>query len=364
MNLLHSKRLKGILFILIMGFAITGLYLQPALAEGGYTPFGVSIADMVQQVSPAVVNIETEVVLTSSTQSIFDDPFFRQFFGDNLPRPQEYVQNGWGTGFIIDSNGLVLTNQHVIEGARKITVSFSGSRQYQAQVVGQDRDLDLAVLKINTEEQLPTLSLGDSNSMRVGDWVVAIGNPYGLDHTVTAGVVSAKGRPLTIEDRRYSNLFQTDAAINPGNSGGPLLNLNGQVIGINTAVNASAQGIGFAIPINTAKSVLSELIDKGKVAHAYLGVQLQDMDEKLAGYLGTSNQGAVVINALPGSPAAQAGLQRYDVIIALDQQIVVDADTFLSMIKSRQVGDSVSLTIIRSGQQMAVPATLGEKPAA
>ncbi len=329
-----------------------------------YTPAvgPTTIADMVERVSPAVVNIETRVVSESSSDSIYSDPFFRQFFGDNMLRPKEYVQSGFGSGFVIDSKGLVLTNQHVIEDASEITVIFSGNKKYTAKVVGQDSDLDLAVLRIDSNEQFPTLKLGDSNKIRVGDWVVAIGNPYGLDHTVTAGVISAKSRPIRIENRQYRNLIQTDAAINPGNSGGPLLNTNGEVIGINTAVSASAQGIGFAISINTANEVLNQLIDKGKISRPYLGVYLQNVDDSISKYLGIPATGALVANVIPGGPSEKAGIEQYDVVIAIDGQKVETADSILSFLANKKAGDTVLLTILRSGNQHEIKVTLLEKP--
>ncbi|MDD3022879.1 MAG: trypsin-like peptidase domain-containing protein, partial [Syntrophomonadaceae bacterium] len=282
-----------------------------------------NIADMVEKASPAVVNIETTIEGNNfRNDELLNDPFFRQFFGNNIPVPKQNIQQGIGTGFIINESGYVVTNQHVIDQATQITVNLNSNKKYPAKVVGQDYDLDLAVLKIDAKEKLSTLSMGNSDQMRVGDWVVAIGNPYGLDHTVTAGVVSAKGRPIKIEDRPYKNLIQTDAAINPGNSGGPLLNTRGEVIGINTAVDAQAQGIGFAISINTAKEVLNELIDKGKVIRPYIGVWLQPVDVDLAKYLGIEAQGMVVADIVQGSPAERAGLLKYDVIVSIDKQAV------------------------------------------
>ena len=219
------------------------------------------IADMVAKASPAVVNIKVKVQSNSLPNNpLFSDPFFREFFGEFYYDRSPQYETGIGTGFIITDDGYILTNQHVIENAASVTVQLNGKKEEMpAQVVGQDRELDLAVLKISGNNY-PYLKLGDSDSMRVGEWVVAIGQPYGLDHTVTTGVISAKGRPITIEDRQYKNLIQTDAAINPGNSGGPLLNLKGEVIAINTAVNSSAQGIGFAIPTKTVSDVLQDLI--------------------------------------------------------------------------------------------------------
>ncbi|WP_061215071.1 S1C family serine protease [Syntrophomonas wolfei] len=323
-----------------------------------------SVADMVEKASPAVVNIETTVVGKSfGGNEFFNDPFFRQFFGNDIMIPRQNEQHGIGTGFIINEEGYVVTNQHVIDGASKITVNLNGNKKYQARVVGQDYDLDLAVLKIDAKEKLATLKMGDSDVIRVGEWVVAIGNPYGLDHTVTAGVVSAKGRPIQIENRVYKNLIQTDAAINPGNSGGPLLSTKGEVIGINTAVDAQAQGIGFAISINTAKEVLDELINKGKVIRPYIGVWLQPVDEKLASYLGVNQaEGMVVANVVAGGPAAQAGLKKYDVIFKVDKKTINNYDELQEILKSKRVGDKILLEIIREQKPLLVTLSLAEKP--
>ena len=226
-----------------------------------------SVADITEKSSPAIVNIQSQIKVNSVPNNpFFNDPFFREFFGDQFEvRPDQRYDTGIGTGFIISSDGYIVTNQHVINQADKVTVQLNGENdEIPAKVVGQDYDLDLAVLKIEGSGY-PTLPLGNSDVMRAGEMVIAIGQPFGLDHTVTVGVISAKGRPISIEDRDYRNLIQTDAAINPGNSGGPLLNSKGQVIGINTAVNAQAQGIGFAIPINTARDVLDELRSGKKI---------------------------------------------------------------------------------------------------
>lgn len=321
-----------------------------------------NIADMVEKASPAVVNIETTIASSYRNNEFLNDPFFRQFFGDNLPVPKQNIQQGIGTGFIISETGYVVTNQHVINDATSITVNLSGNKKYPAKVVGQDYEMDLAVLKIDAGEKLATLSMGNSDQMRVGDWVVAIGNPYGLDHTVTAGVVSAKGRPLKIEDRPYRNLIQTDAAINPGNSGGPLLNTRGEVIGINTAVDAQAQGIGFAISINTAKEVLNELIDKGRIVRPYIGVWLEPVDKNIASYLGIAEQGMMVDNVLQGSPAEKAGLRKYDVILSIDKKNFNDNDTLQEILKSKRVGDKATLQVIRNSKTISVAINLAEKP--
>ncbi|NLB87977.1 MAG: trypsin-like serine protease, partial [Syntrophomonadaceae bacterium] len=319
-----------------------------------------NIADMVEQVSPAVVNIETSAS-SNYGSSIFNDPFFRQFFGDSF-QPKTNIKEGIGTGFVICEDGYVITNQHVIDKADKITVNFNDEEKYDAKVVGQDYELDLAVLKIETNKKLTPLKLGDSDKTRVGEWVIAIGNPYGLDHTVTAGLVSAKGRPINIGDRVYKNLIQTDAAINPGNSGGPLLNVKGEVIGINTAVNAQAQGIGFAIPINTAKDVINELIEKGKVIRPYIGIYIQSVDKELAEYFGIPAEGVIIGNVVPTSPASRAGLQKYDVIVSIDDKKVNTPDEVNEITAKKKVNDRVVLEVLRDGKPIIVTLQLAEKP--
>lgn len=323
-----------------------------------------AIADMVDRISPAVVNINTVVEKEVSYDPFWSDPFFRRFFGGPLELPGTQIQRGIGSGFIISSDGYIVTNEHVVASAKEISVTIMGiDNPLPARVVGSDHDLDLAVLKVEAGKELPTVTLGDSSALRVGEWVVAIGNPYGLDHTVTVGVVSALGRPVPIEDRIYRNLIQTDAAINPGNSGGPLLNLAGQVIGINTAVNAQAQGIGFAIPINTAKEVLDELINKGRVVRPWLGIYMQELTPELARYFNLPDtQGVIISEVIKGSPAAKAGLRAYDVIRKIDGEAVTNLDVLVSKIQQHKVGDRITLEIVRSGNIIQVPVLLGEKP--
>ena len=321
-----------------------------------------NIADMVAKVSPAVVNIETSVVSQDSSDVFFNDPFYRQFFGDNGTIPLQNIETGIGSGLIISKDGYILTNQHVINNASSITVNIAGDGKYTARVVGQDYELDLAILKIQAKKDLAYVKLGDSSKIQAGEWVVAIGNPYGLDHTVTAGVISAMGRPMQIEDRVYKNLIQTDAAINPGNSGGPLLNTSGEVIGINTAVNAQAQGIGFAISVNTAKDVIDELIAKGKVVRPYIGVWLQSVDEKTAAQLKVSNYGVIVRDVISGGPADLAGLQAGDVIVSLNRKKINNYDELQVFLKGKKVGDQVDVEVIRNGSNKTVKLTLKEKP--
>ncbi|MGI6513534.1 MAG: PDZ domain-containing protein [Syntrophomonadaceae bacterium] len=321
-----------------------------------------NIADMVEKVGTAVVNIETRVSVTTNNP-FFNDPFFREFFGDSM-RQRTQVRTGIGTGSIITDTGYILTNYHVVEGAESISVTLIGStKPLPASLVGYDDQLDLAVLKINAGRKLPYLTLGNSDNTRVGDWVVAIGNPYGLDHTVTAGVISAKERPISIEGRQYKNLIQTDAAINPGNSGGPLLNTRGEVIAINTAVNAQAQGIGFAIPINTAKDVLNQLISKGKVVRPYLGVYLRDLSSELADYLGVvSTKGTLVADIMPGSPADKAGIKAGDIILEINGMTINNSTDLTERISKMSVGQKVELKILRDKKTITINLTLEEKP--
>ena len=320
------------------------------------------IAQMVEQAGPAVVKIETEA--TEKTNMSERDLFFRQFFGGDYPfSQQEQKKQGLGSGFIISKDGYILTNHHVVQGADKIMVDVTGEDQkYAAELVGQDPELDLAVLKIKADKNLPILKMGNSDQIRVGDWSVAIGNPYGLDHTVTVGVISAKQRPLNIGQARFKNLLQTDASINPGNSGGPLLNLQGEVIGINTAINAEAQGIGFAIPVNTVQEVLNDLIHKGKVSRPWLGVSIQDMTPELAKYFDIDvKEGVVVGYVASGSPAEKAGLAQGDIIMEIDKQKVKTSEELVDIISKSKVGDRHQLLMMRNGQFKTLTVTIEEK---
>lgn len=313
------------------------------------------VASIVDSVGPAVVYIESSGSSSSRSSNTL------RIYGFNMP---QQVEKATGSGFIINSDGYILTNEHVIDGASSIQVTVQGNdTPYAATVVGQDYDMDLAVLKINASN-LPVIPLGDSDVMRAGDYVIAIGNPLGLDHTVTFGVVSAKGRPITIEDRNYKNLIQTDAAINPGNSGGPLINMQGQVIAINTAVSTDAQGIGFAIPINTAKSIMQELISTGKVVHPYMGISMADMTTELASQLNVdaSTKGAVIAQVVSNSPASTAGLKSQDIVVSLDGNAVKNSSEVQDYIAKQQVGQTVNVGIIRNNQQMNVSVVLKEKP--
>ncbi|MEW6662443.1 MAG: S1C family serine protease [Bacillota bacterium] len=323
-----------------------------------------TIAELVEKAGQAVVKIDTYTETRRSRQQdfFFNDPFFRQFFGESPFSPEPQVQRGMGSGFIISSDGYILTNQHVVQGASKIEVKVVGRDDvYVAELVGSDYDLDLAVLKINAKG-LPTLVLGDVDEVRVGDWVVAIGNPYGMDHTVTVGVVSYKGRKVTVEDRRFEDLLQTDASINPGNSGGPLLNLKGEVIGINNAMNAQAQGIGFAIPASTVQNVLKDLIEKGKVVRPWMGVYLQEITPQLAEYFGLKTpEGVLIADVVQGGPAHKAGLRRGDVVLEIGGKKLKDTDQLIKAIQSTPIGGKVVLLVHRENSTRYVTVVIEEK---
>ena len=313
--------------------------------------------------SDAVVRITTEYVVDSSRNPFYNDPFFRDFFNPQSPQSPR-VETGQGSGFLFRSDGYILTNNHVVEDADKINVYLTSSAiPYEAVVIGRAPELDLAVIKIEGEE-LPYLYLGDSDQVSVGDWVVAIGNPYGLDHTVTVGVISAKGRPLTIDDTVYQDLLQTDAAINRGNSGGPMLNLKGEVIGINTAVNASAQGIGFAIPSRTVMDVLEELETGVERVRPWIGITMQPMSKDMMQYFNIEidgmDSGVIVYSVMEKAPADKAGMKRGDVILQIDGQRITDTTQVQGIILRRRVGDTVKILIYRDGEEMEIMVELEE----
>ena len=286
---------------------------------------------------------------------------FEEFFGERM-RPRE--QRSLGSGFIISEDGYIVTNNHVIEGADEVKVNLQGLNgagdSFDAQVVGSDKETDLALLKIEVDKKLPALAFGDSDKLRVGQWALAIGNPFGLDHTVTAGIISAKGR--TIGAGPYDNFLQTDASINPGNSGGPLLNLDGEVIGINTAIIASGQGIGFAIPSSMAKEVISQLKSYKKVRRGWIGVTIQNVDENTARALGMDTpEGALVAGVQPGDPADKGGVKTGDVIVGVDGQSIEDASDLTRKIGGLLPGTSLELSVWRKGRIRKLTVVLEER---
>jgi Do/DeqQ family serine protease len=324
-----------------------------------------------QQVRPAVVNIGTiQVARTrrapfSPGQS--DDPFFKdffdQFFGNQVPgSPGEFRQPGLGSGVIIDKRGYVLTNFHVVKGADSVTVRLNDKHEFRGRIVGSDPKTDLAVVKFEPDHDLVLATLGNSDALRVGEWAIAIGNPFGLDQTVTVGVISATGRS-DVGIATYENFIQTDASINPGNSGGPLVNLKGEVVGINTAIVASGQGIGFAIPANMVKRVIAQLIDRGKVTRGWLGVSVQPMTAELAQSLGISNtRGALVARVYPKSPADAAGLAPNDVVVTFDGTSVDDYHHLQRLSSDAEPGSSVALEIVRKKQHKSLTLRVAESP--
>jgi Do/DeqQ family serine protease len=328
------------------------------------------VAEAVKVIGPAVVRIDTERTITRNVSPFLDDPFFRRFFGDDFfsQMPREELQRGQGSGFIVDNSGVVLTNAHVVDQADRVTVTLKDGRQFDGQVKGADEVTDLAVVQINAQNTtLPVARLGNSDTLQVGDWAIAVGNPLGLDNTVTLGIISTLGRSSSevgIPDKRLE-FIQTDAAINPGNSGGPLVNDRGEVIGINTAIRADATGIGFAIPINKAKSIEAELLETGKVSHPFLGVQMVTLTPDMARQNNADpnatlqlpeTSGVLVVRIVPQSPAEAAGLRRGDVITKIDGQTIANAGQLQEMVDKSRVGQVLQLTIIRSGstQQIGV----------
>jgi serine protease Do len=321
-----------------------------------------SFAPLVKKEMPSVVNISTKQVVKVRQQSPFGDPqmdeFFFRFFGN---RPQrEQVRQSLGSGFIISPDGYILTNNHVVDMAKDIKVSLSDGRVLEAKLVGRSEEIDLALIKVEAKD-LPAVVLGDSGVLEVGDWVLAIGNPFGLSHTVTAGIVSAKGRVIGIGP--YDDLIQTDAAINPGNSGGPLFNIQGEVVGINTVIIASGQNLGFAIPISMVKEVLPSIRDKGRPDMGWLGVSAQAVTPDLAVALGLAEPvGAIVNGITKGSPAEKAGLQRGDVIVSLDGKKILDPAELPRMVAFGHIGKTVTLSVVRQGKPLELKAVVELRP--
>jgi len=318
-----------------------------------------SFSALAEMASPAVVNIRT--VRTEKTGNVFrqfhkspfgeDDQmedFFNKFFNQN--QPKEFKQRSLGSGFIIDKEGYIVTNNHVVENADKIKVILKNEKEFEAETVGRDPNTDLALIKIKPGYDLPVLKIGDSDALKVGQWVLAIGSPFGLEHTVTAGIVSAKGR--VIGSGPYDDFIQTDASINPGNSGGPLINMSGEVIGINTIIIAGGQGIGFAIPINLVKGIVEQLKKHGDVTRGWLGVTIQDLPADLAEYIGIKDgKGVLVSDVIAGDPADKAGIRPKDIIIEINGQKIESSRTLLKMVADIGVGEVAKIKVLRDGKE-------------
>lgn len=353
----------ALFFLMTMGSATIPAQASPGMPE--------SFSELAQTVSKSVVNIST-VKTVKGGSSVFrqfhrgpfreNDPFhdfFNRFFGDTPHR--DYKQRSLGSGVLFDKEGYIITNNHVIENADEILVKLNNEKEYKADIVGRDPNTDLALIRVKADEELPVAKLGDSESMKVGQWVVAIGNPFGLEQTVTAGIISAKGR--VIGAGPYDDFIQTDASINPGNSGGPLINMDGEVIGINTAIVASGQGIGFAIPINIAKEIVEELKESGEVTRGWLGVAIQTPDESLAEYYGIEKgEGVLITEVFPGDPAAEAGIQANDIILSVDGKAINKSRTLSRLVAGMAVGQKAEIEVLREGKKKTFTVTIAERP--
>jgi Do/DeqQ family serine protease len=345
----------------------------PAPTSGGIVPTNF-VTDVVSRVGPAVVRIDTKRTVTGeSVPDEFNDPFFRRFFGDRVPvQPDRRTQSGTGSGFILDAKGQIVTNAHVVEGVDDVTVTLNDGRTLPGKVVGRDPVTDVAVVKVD-QDNLPTVSLGNSDNLKPGEWAIAIGNPLGLDNTVTTGIISATGRSsrqVGIPDKQV-RFIQTDAAINPGNSGGPLLDQNGNAIGMNTAIVQGAQGLGFAIPINTVKQIVQQLVATGKAQHPYLGIHMVTLSPEIKEQINRESKGelqvkqdrgVLILRVVEGSPAAAARLRPGDIIQKINGNTVENADDVQQAVSQTQVGSSLSLEVDRNGTTATVNVTAGSLP--
>ena len=355
---------------LLSVFIVTCILVSLTVNSVAAAPLLPSFAPLVAELTPAVVNINTEKQVAVRGGRGFDFPghgsrdsfedFFGRFFGqfDQRHGSKPRALKSLGSGFIISEDGYILTNNHVVEDADAIKVTLSDKKAYEARLIGRDEKTDLAVLKIDADHALPAVKVGDSSKLEVGDWVIAIGNPFGLARTVTAGIVSARGR--VIGSGPYDDFIQTDASINPGNSGGPLFDIEGEVVGINTAIVASGQGIGFAIPINMAKDLLPQL-KTGKVSRGRLGVHIQEVTSELAASFGLDEKhGAVISEVIDNSPAARAGLEVGDIILAVDGQKVEEMQRLPRMVAAKKPGTRVNLKVLRMGKVLKVDVVLDD----
>ncbi|MEG3440227.1 HhoA/HhoB/HtrA family serine endopeptidase [Pannus brasiliensis CCIBt3594] len=330
------------------------------------------IARAVQKVGPAVVRLDSSREVAEQVPDELKNPFFRRFFGGEIPTPKEHLERGTGSGFLISEDGLLLTNAHVVEGADRVKVTLKNGQTYQGKVLGVDSMTDVAVVKIEAEN-LPTVTFGNAEALIPGEWAIAIGNPLGLDNTVTVGIISALGRTSSevgVPEKRV-RFIQTDAAINPGNSGGPLLNANGEVIGINTAIRADAQGLGFAIPIETARKVATQLSSKGKAEHPYIGIHMVTLSPEIRQQLNESrelkfnikrDEGVIVLRVVENSPASRAGLQPGDIILKVGGEAVKTASDVQEGVEKSSIGAKLDLEVDRDGNPIPLTVEPGVFP--
>jgi serine protease Do len=366
MKILNEKKMSGpflnfekctfkIVLPVILFLSFCNLSICKEVPYTRQTP----VVQAVKKVSAAVVNISSEYEVRDRVNPFFhfsNDPFFRDFFDRGYERKRKLTS--LGSGVIIDgTRGLILTNEHVVVKTGTITVVLNDGHEFKADIVGSDPQTDLAVLRLDTAEPLPSIEMGDSSDIMIGETVIAIGNPFGFSNTVTTGVVSAVNRSFRTDDREFHDFIQTDASINPGNSGGPLLNINGELIGINTAIYAKAEGIGFAIPINKARKIISDLVTYGEVVHAWIGITAQNIDQHLALYLDLPmGSGVVVTHIEPDSPAADAGMQEGDILISSGGNRINSIADYELMMRSAAKGDVIPLRILRKGKHIDLTA--------
>jgi Do/DeqQ family serine protease len=344
--------------VTLAAFSLT--FFLPIDASPSDFPRENAVVKVAKDVSPAVVNISSEYEVRARSNPFFDfglDPFFDSFFKDFFEQKNQrrYKRSSLGSGVIIDGKrGYILTNEHVVARSAKITVVLRDEREFEAELVGAAPDFDLAVLLIKSEDPLPAIQMGNSEDLMIGETVIAIGNPFGFSHTVTSGVISALNRSIQAENRTYRDFIQTDASINPGNSGGPLLNINGELIGINTAIYSKAQGIGFAIPINKARRVVEDLIKYGEIHIPWLGLVVQDVDEKLSQYLKIpQGDGVLVSDVTADSPAEEAGLKPGDVVTKIGKRRVTSEETYQAGVADFAAGDTIPLITWRGGNSLS-----------
>lgn len=342
-----------------------------ATSEGAIAVPQNYVSNVVNQVGNTVVRIDADRKVATNVPAAFNDPSFEQFFGSQMPNiPSEQIQKGLGSGFVVSSDGLILTNAHVVEGSNQVKVTLKNGQTYQGKVMGTDSLTDLAVIKIEANS-LPAITFADSDNLQPGEWAIAIGNPLGLDNTVTTGIVSATGRSsaqVGVADKRVS-FIQTDAAINPGNSGGPLLNAQGEVIGINTAIIQNAPGLGFAIPSNAARDIAEELIAKGRADHPFLGIQMAQITPELKQELKSQKNfevdaaaGILIVDVMPNSPAERAGLKSGDVIQAIGEQKITAADQVQQAVEKVEIGEQLNLSLMRNDRQLDLAVKVGLLP--
>jgi serine protease Do len=366
------KYTKYIVVMVMVGLMLgSGFLMATASKNAPVQMVPQSFSALADTVSPAVVHIRVEKTVKGDGPAFHQfnrKPFgipeqFKDFFGRNFgqQRQPEFKRPGQGSGFIIDKSGYIVTNNHVIEGADSVKVILKDDSEYTAEIVGRDPVTDIALIKVDAKDDLPTVPMGSSDNLKVGEWVAAIGSPFGLEHTVTAGIVSAKGR--VIGSGPYDDFIQTDTSINPGNSGGPLINMKGEIVGINTMIIAGGNGIGFAIPIDLAKDIVDQLKTSGEVTRGWLGVTIQDLKGDLAAYYGLKDKsGVLVASVVPGDPADRAGIQPKDIITEVDGKKVTTSRDLTNLAAKLGVGDTSKVTIWRDGRQKTLEVKVGKRP--